>query len=151
MILKRIQLLIGNHPTEEAVFTERHFLQLSGKRVAAELLKGTTNCSVYGTGPEVTITLMSPVSHELLSMVMYVIEFNPLLTRLAEGLQGLKTTPTSSKLSVFAYADDITIILASPAEVEADRIALRLYQRAAAAVSNLPNPQPCHWADEHRF
>jgi hypothetical protein len=26
-----------------------------------------------------------------------------------------------------------------------------LYQRAAAAVSNLPNPQPCHWADEHRF
>jgi hypothetical protein len=38
MILKRIKLLIGNHPTEEAVFAERHFLQLSGKGHAAELL-----------------------------------------------------------------------------------------------------------------
>jgi hypothetical protein len=80
---------------------------------------------------------------------MYAIEFNPLLTRLAEGLQGLKVTPTSSKLSVFAYADDITIILASPADVVADKTALRLYQRAADAVSTLPNPKPYHWADEH--
>jgi len=124
MKLKRIQLLIGNHPTEEAVFAERHFLQLSGKRDAAELLKGTTNCSIYGTGLEAKMTLMSPFSHELLSMIMYAIELNPLLTRLAEGLQGLKTRSTSSNLSVFAYADDITIILASPADVEADRTAL---------------------------
>jgi hypothetical protein len=92
---------------------------------------------------------MMPVSHELLSMIMYAIELNPLLTRLAEGLQGLKTTPTSSKLSVFTYADDFTIILASPAEVEADRTALRLYQRAAAAVSTLPNPQSYHRTDKH--
>jgi hypothetical protein len=40
---KKKQLLIGNHPTEEAVFAERHFLQLSGKRDAAEVSKGTTN------------------------------------------------------------------------------------------------------------
>ena len=60
MILKRIQLTIGNHPTEEEVFVERHFLQLSEKRDAVELLKGTTNCKVYGTGPEAKITLMSP-------------------------------------------------------------------------------------------
>jgi len=79
---------------------------------------------------------MSLVSHELLSMIMYAIEFNPLLTRLAEGLQGLKTTSTSSKLFVFASADDITIILASLADVEADRTTLRLCQHAAAASLN---------------
>lgn len=95
MILKRIQLLIGNHPTEGAVFAERQFLHFSGERDAAELLKGTANCSVYGTWPEAKITLMSPVSHELLS-IMYAIELYQLLTRLAEGLQGLRTTPTSS-------------------------------------------------------
>jgi len=82
------------------------------------------------------MALMSPCSHELLTMIMYAIELNPLLTRLAEALQGLKTTPTSSDLSVFAYADDIMIILASPADVEADRTALRFYQRAAAASLN---------------
>jgi hypothetical protein len=127
MKLKRIQRLIGNRPTDEAVFAKRHFLQPSGKINAAELLKGTTNYSVYGRGPEAKTTLMSPVSHELLSMIMYAIEFNPLLTILAEGLQGLKTKPASSKLSVFAYAEGITIILASPADIEADRIAVRLY------------------------
>jgi len=138
MKLKRIQLLIGNHPTEEAVFAQRHFLQLSGKRDAAELLKGTTNCSVYGTGPEEEMTLMSPFSRELLRMILYAIELNPLLTRLAEGLQGLKTTPTSSNLSVFAYADDITIILASPADVEADRTAMHLIPTCCSCQS-----QPC--------
>jgi hypothetical protein len=39
MKLKIIQRLIGNRPTDEAVFAEKRFLQLSGKRDAAELLK----------------------------------------------------------------------------------------------------------------
>ena len=60
----------------------------------------TTAYAVYGIGSEKKESLLSPVSHELLSMIMYAIELNPLLTTLAEGLEGLKTKPTCSKLSL---------------------------------------------------
>jgi hypothetical protein len=64
-------------------------------------------------------------------MIIYALVLNPLLISFVETLWGLKVTPTSWKVFVFAYVDDVTIILSSPTDVEAVRTALIFYQRAA--------------------
>jgi len=84
-------------------------------------------------------TIGMPVKRDN-SIVLYIYSTQPLVDSLAETLEGLQITPTSSEVSVFVYAD-IMIILTS-----------RQWQTHYTNVMqmpalNLPNHKPCHWAD----
>lgn len=72
-------------------------------------------------------------------MIIYVVVLNTLLISFAESSEGLKLMATSSKVAVFACADYITNILTSPADINAVRTALYVYQSAECAGLNLAN------------
>jgi len=111
-----------------------HILRVLCKNVTSRCeVNGLIECSVRQGCP--------------LSMIMYAVVLKQFLTSYAENLEGLKRRPASSHVSVFAYADNITIILTSPAVVKAVRTALHLYQRAAGASLNLKKSKPYYWAD----
>jgi len=94
--------------------------------------------SIHSLSSNIVIHAASSVNNLCpLSTIIYVLVLNPLLISFAETLWGLKITPKSWKVSVFAYVDDVTIILSSPTRVEAVRKSLNFYQRAAVAFLKL--------------
>jgi hypothetical protein len=70
-------------------------------------------------------------------MYIYTICLNPLLHMLGNKLKGIKLESRQPKITVMAYADDVTIILTSPQEIDIVGEALESYQEASGAKVNL--------------
>ena len=52
-----------------------------------------------------------------LSMLLFALRLNPLLRMIDDNLPGVQTGNHSKRTAVIACADDVTVILRSPAEV----------------------------------
>jgi hypothetical protein len=65
-----------------------------------------------------------------MSMLLYALSLNPLLTLLDTHLRGVHIGPRRHKYTSVVYADDVTVILADMAEVEILEGWFRIYERA---------------------
>jgi hypothetical protein len=72
-----------------------------------------------------------------LSMALFALALNPLLSMLAATLPGVSTGRKSAPVAAIAYADDVTVFLTSPHDVPLLRRALTLYERASGAEVNV--------------
>lgn len=93
------------------ILSEHGFDDTSVKILRALYKNATSKCQVNGFVSQRFPIECSVRQRSPLCMIMHAIALNSLMASLAE-LEGLKIMPTSSKISVFAYAD-ITIILTS--------------------------------------
>jgi hypothetical protein len=66
-------------------------------------------------------------------MLLFALCLDPLLRRIADALTECRPEQRKSHQAVVAYADDITIILRSPQEVQAIQEAIRTYTYEAAS------------------
>ena len=71
-----------------------------------------------------------------LSMVLFTLALNRLLVLLDSMLEGLKIGKRTVKYTSLAYADDVTVLLTSRADVVQLREAIRVYERATGARLN---------------
>jgi len=71
-----------------------------------------------------------------LSMLLIETCINPLLINLDRKLQGIKVRHNSNKTTAIAYADDITIIIRHPDEIDDIREILQDYMKATGAHIN---------------
>ena len=51
-------------------------------------------------------------------MILIALCINPLLIKLDSKLHGIKVRPNTNKTTVVAYADDITIFITHPSEID---------------------------------
>jgi hypothetical protein len=72
----------------------------------------------------------------LLSMFLYALSINPLLTRLKAALTGLRLGIDTRKIVVIDYADDVTIILTEPAHIPLLQNILHTYEQATGEMFN---------------
>ena len=71
-----------------------------------------------------------------LSMALYALCINPLLQQLAEQLHGVRITPRGTKTAAIAYADDISIFVSDPEDINKIQKALDTYTKASGAKIN---------------
>ena len=76
-----------------------------------------------------------------LSSILFAICINPLLTTLDAKLQGIKLSQRSKKIAVIAYADDVTIILRHPHEINVVQSTLNDYSKSTGAKLNYRKSQ----------
>jgi hypothetical protein len=69
-------------------------------------------------------------------MVLFTLALNRLLVLLDTMLEGLKIGQRTVKYTSLAYADDVTILLTSRADVVQMTEAIRVYERATGARLN---------------
>ena len=72
-----------------------------------------------------------------LSMQLFALCMNSLLCLLDERLTGIQLRRRSKKTTVVAYADDVTIFVTSPADIQPIQEAIRCYQPAPGARLNI--------------
>ena len=72
-----------------------------------------------------------------LRMQLFALCLNPLLYMLDERLTGIQIRCHSKKTTVVAYADDVTIFVTSPADIQPIQEAIRCYQSASGARLNI--------------
>jgi len=72
-----------------------------------------------------------------LSMLLYAICLNPLLCTLDKQLTGLDIGRRRARTSVIAYADDVTILVTSPSDIQKIQDALHTYEEATGAKVNI--------------
>ncbi|KAI4899223.1 hypothetical protein NFI96_000470 [Prochilodus magdalenae] len=74
-----------------------------------------------------------PLSGQLYSLVI-----EPLLCRLRRDLRGVPTTsdPSGTRVSLSAYADDVTVLVTAQEDVEALESSLEVYEKASSAKVN---------------
>ena len=72
-----------------------------------------------------------------LSMLLFAVCVDPLLHRLEQHLCGIRIRRGSRKIAVIAYADDITVLLTSPEEIDTVMTIIQQYERATGAKLNL--------------
>jgi hypothetical protein len=70
-------------------------------------------------------------------MLLYAICFNHLLCTLDKQLTGLGMGRRRARTSVIAYADDATILVTSPSDIQKIQDALHTYEEAAGANVNI--------------
>jgi hypothetical protein len=63
-------------------------------------------------------------------MLLYAIFLNPLLNTLDNQLTGLRIGRGNARTSVTAYADDVTLLVTSPADIPKIQDALGCYEEA---------------------
>jgi hypothetical protein len=68
---------------------------------------------------------------------MFVICINPLLQALERELRGLKMRTNGTPAKLVAYADDVTLILTSPEEIEIAGRLIGEYELASGAKVNV--------------
>jgi len=73
-----------------------------------------------------------------LSMQSFAIWCNPLMHKLEEILTGIKIGRGRTRIVAVAYADDVTVFLTPPADVQNLEEALRTYEEATGAKINMP-------------
>jgi hypothetical protein len=71
-----------------------------------------------------------------LSMALYALSVHPLLGILENRLTGVTIGRRGQKISVVAYADDITVLLTHRKDIEIVKQAIQTYERAAGAQLN---------------
>lgn len=71
-----------------------------------------------------------------LSMVLYALCINPLLQQLAEQLHGVRITSRGTKTTAIAYADDVSIFITQPEDINRIRQALETFTKASGAKIN---------------
>jgi hypothetical protein len=71
-----------------------------------------------------------------LSMQLFALCLNPLLCELDARLPGIKIGHNSKKTTMIAYADDVTILIMSPTDIQLIQEAIRNYQAASGATLN---------------
>ena len=71
-----------------------------------------------------------------LSMLLFAAHINPLLITLDKRLQGIKGTSPGIKTTAIAYADDMTIVLRRPEEIDEVRERLHDYMKVTRANIN---------------
>jgi hypothetical protein len=71
-----------------------------------------------------------------LSMLLYSLCVNPLLTALHEALPGVRIDRRKKHTSVSAYADDVSIFLTYPADIPKVRNVIGCYVKASGATIN---------------
>ncbi|KAI4902093.1 hypothetical protein NFI96_000916 [Prochilodus magdalenae] len=74
-----------------------------------------------------------PLSGQLYSLVI-----EPLLCRLRRDLRGVPTTsdPSGTRVSLSAYADDVTVLVTAQEDVEVLESSLEVYEKASSAKVN---------------
>jgi exonuclease III len=72
-----------------------------------------------------------------LSMLLFALCINPLLCYLDDHLTGIRVQRSQRKTTVVAYADDVTILVASQADVATIREAINCYEKATGATLNV--------------
>ena len=72
-----------------------------------------------------------------LSMQLFALCLNPLLCMLDEKLTGIQIGLRSKKTTVVAYADNFTIFVTSPADIQPIQEAIRCYQAVSGARLNI--------------
>ena len=70
-------------------------------------------------------------------MLLYAICLNPVLCTLDKQLTGLDIGRRRPSTSVIAYADDVTILVTSPSDVQKIQDALHTYEDATGAKMNI--------------
>ena len=68
-----------------------------------------------------------------LSMLLFPLCMNPLLINLDKKLNGIYIRHHSTKTTAIAYADDITIIVTQPEEIDTIKVTLHDYMHATGA------------------
>jgi hypothetical protein len=71
-----------------------------------------------------------------LSMQLYALCLNPFLCMLDEKLSGIRLRHRSKKTTTVAYADDVTIFVTSPSDIQLMKEAITDYQEASGARIN---------------
>jgi len=66
-------------------------------------------------------------------MLLFATCINPLLTTLDKWLKGIKVNHNSHKTTAIAYADDVTIVIRHPEEIDIIREILHNYMKATGA------------------
>jgi len=69
-------------------------------------------------------------------MILFALCVNPLLIKLDSKLQGIKVRHNITKSTAVAYADDITIFITHPSEIDAIKETLHEYMQATGARIN---------------
>ena len=72
-----------------------------------------------------------------LSMLLYAICLNPLLCTLDKQLTGLGIGRRGDRTSIIAYANDVTILITSPSDIQKIQDALQTYEEATGAKVNI--------------
>jgi hypothetical protein len=70
-------------------------------------------------------------------MQLFALCLNPLPCILDERFTGIQIGRRSKKTTVVAYADDVTIFVTSPADIQLIREAIRCYQAASGTRLNI--------------
>jgi hypothetical protein len=68
---------------------------------------------------------------------LFALCLNPLLHCLDQGLKGLRINPRHRQSAVIAYADDITLLLTSPEDIEVVKDAIKCYGKSSGAALNI--------------
>jgi hypothetical protein len=72
-----------------------------------------------------------------LRMILFVLALNPFLSMLASTLPGVKIGLQGTRTATVAYADDVTVFLTSPRDVEILQDAISRYEQASGARVNV--------------
>jgi len=69
-------------------------------------------------------------------MILFALCVNPLLIKLDSKLHGIKVRHNTTKTTAVAYADDITIFVTHPSEIDEIKETLHEYMQATGARIN---------------
>jgi hypothetical protein len=72
-----------------------------------------------------------------LNMTLFALCLNPLLHRLDQTLKGLSIHQRQRQSAVIAYADDITLLITIPEDIDAVNDAIQCYEKATGAILNI--------------
>jgi len=75
------------------------------------------------------------------SMALFAFCLNPLLYRLDQTLNGLRIHQRQRQSAVIAYADDITLLITTPENIDAVKDAIQCYEKATGAILNIRKSQ----------
>jgi len=70
-------------------------------------------------------------------MQLFALCLNPLIHTLDERLTGIRFGRGSARLASVTYADDVSVILTSSADVQTLQVALRTYEEATGVKINV--------------
>jgi hypothetical protein len=74
-------------------------------------------------------------------MTLFALCLNPLLHRLDQTLNGLSIHQRQRQLAATAYADDITLLITTPEDIDAVKDAIQCYEKATGAILNIRKSQ----------
>jgi hypothetical protein len=72
-----------------------------------------------------------------MSMILFALVLNPLLSHLERNLTGITIGHSTQKTAVMAYADDVTIFVTAPKDINVIRDLLLTYKRVTGACLNI--------------